>query len=862
MASTMVMFRLALLISLGLVGCSGAELDFADYHLVCDAEVACPGGFVCQSNECIPEDLADFAPVLNAGGEGEGETPTPPAAGEGEGEDAPPVPEAGEGEGEPPVAGEGEGDGQPPAPGEGEGEGEGEGDGEPPAPVATTATLTLTPPATRVGDPTDADCVVRDADGGVMADVATTLSVDPADGVTIVGPQMVATVVLAEAADYAVRCVVDGTELSDDAAWTVTAGTTARLNGAPEGLQVVRNGDALSVDLTGVDAHGNPTQLDLSWDIAGDDYSAVAGEAGVVLGGSGITTLTATDLESGVGIELMVGVDATAPVITISSPDRGAFVDAAGPLVIEGQVLDDVGVGSFELFGQAVAPDEDGFYTLSLPAPVHGMNIVQGTAIDLVERSADTSRAVLFGDFASPDEFRDDAVRVGLNPALLDDDDPDMDDLSAIAEVALSPDGRDGGSFGTDCDGRVFFTNLQYRDPEVDMWPEDGGIGIRVTVFDMSMDYTGRGCVSAFGNCQCTDFDDTLVAASVTVEADASLLVDLCGLSSESVPDDPEVEGLDLGLEGEQAQYEGLVQARAEQEVGDTATELLLDIVEGAVDRALSQVAVAGTSGRALSAGGAAIPIDACVTAALFDDDGGHIDAGARFTAEAVEDLPGGAGVLVTEGAAPDTRGEDPFVYTVDDDLVNALLYDAWAAGEPLAPEGEAGGAITSDLPPVLMIGEAAEGEPPEMFLAVGEVIIGVPTEGGEATTAVSAMIPAEAAADGQVLFLGPAVDAEVAQMDMTVEVLDAPEGADHDAIVAGAEDRFAAEVVAGMAEQPVEFELPEMPIDNFGSPELDGGTLGMAPPQSEPVAAGEGGDHIMVGAPADFSAPPEAEAD
>ena len=317
-----------------------------------------------------------------------------------------------------------------------------------------------------------------------------------------------------------------------------------------------------------------------------------------------------------------------------------------------------------------------------------------------------------------------------------------------------------------------------------------------------------------------------------------------------------------VGLEGEQAQYEGLVQARAEQEVGDTATELLLDIVEGAVDRALSQVAVAGTSGRALSAGGAAIPIDACVTAALFDDDGGHIDAGARFTAEAVEDLPGGAGVLVTEGAAPDTRGEDPFVYTVDDDLVNALLYDAWAAGEPLAPEGEAGGAITSDLPPVLMIGEAAEGEPPEMFLAVGEVIIGVPTEGGEATTAVSAMIPAEAAADGQVLFLGPAVDAEVAQMDMTVEVLDAPEGADHDAIVAGAEDRFAAEVVAGMAEQPVEFELPEMPIDNFGSPELDGGTLGMAPPQSEPVAAGEGGDHIMVGAPADFSAPPEAEAD
>ena len=843
--------RFFIVISLGLVGCSGAELDFSEYsQLVCDAAAPCPGGYVCQANACVAEALADQAPVLgdvdaDGGGGGVG------GEGEGEGE-----PTAG-----PPAGGEGEGEGEPVVetpPGEGEGEGE----GEPPtlAPVATTAELTLTPPTTSAGSPTDADCVVKDADGAVMVDAATTLTVDPADGVMIAGVQLVATQVLAGGADYTVTCTAEGTPITAQAAWGVAAGTTVRLTGAPEGLSVVRDGGSLAVELSGEDAHGNPTELDLSWEIAGEGFTADDDVAGLVLGGSGITTLTGTDLQSGVGIELMVGVDATAPEITITSPDRGAFIDAAGPLTVQGRVVDDVGVSSFELFGLPVVPDEDGFYTLNMPAPVPGMNVVHGNAVDLVDRAVATSRSVLFGAFASPDEFRDDAVRVGLNPSLLDDDDPDLDDLSAIAELALSPDGRDAGSFGTDCGGRIFFTNLQYRDPEVDMWPEEGGIGIRVTVHDMTMDYTGQGCVEFFGECQCNDFDDTLIASSVTVEADASMLVDLCELSSESVPQDPDVNGLDLGLEGQDAQYEGLVQAQAEQEVGSAATDLLLDIIEAAVDRALSRVAVAGGSGQAISAGGIAIPIDACVTAALFDDAGGHIDAGARFIAQAVGDLPGGSGVLVTPGDPPDTRGEDPFVYAVDDDLVNALLYDAWASGEPLAPAGEGGDAIVADLPPVVMMEQGQDGAPAEMFLAVGEVLIDVPAEGGDASTAVSAFIPAEAAAGDGVLTLGPAPDAEIQDMGVTVEILDAPEGADEAAIVAAAQDRFEQQVVAGMAEAPVEFELPEMPLDNFNSPDVDGGSLGMGEPQADPGPAGAQGDHITVSAPAAFSAPPEPQ--
>jgi hypothetical protein len=108
--------RSALLLVWGLVGCSGADLDFSEFQqLVCDDSAPCPGGFVCQSSQCIAGDLADQAPVL-AGGEGEGE----------------PVVVAGEGEGER----------------------EGEDEVEAPVIVATTVELTLTPAATRAGRPT------------------------------------------------------------------------------------------------------------------------------------------------------------------------------------------------------------------------------------------------------------------------------------------------------------------------------------------------------------------------------------------------------------------------------------------------------------------------------------------------------------------------------------------------------------------------------------------------------------------------------------------------------------------------------------------------------------------------------------
>jgi hypothetical protein len=549
---------------------------------------------------------------------------------------------------------------------------------------------------------------------------------------------------------------------------------------------------------------------------------------------------------------------------------RGEFVDSAGPLMVRGVVTDDVGVAGIRLFGVDVAVAEDGSFAFDAPAPVDGMNIVRVEALDIVDRGAESQRAVLFGAFESPDEFRDDAVRVGMNPDLLDDDDPDMDDLAGIAEAAMDPAGWEAGSFGTDCGGRVFFTNTTFENPSVDLWPEAGGIGIRITVSNMSMDYHGRGCVD-LGGCRCTDFvDQQLVARSVTVEADASLLVELCELSSESVPGDPHVDGLDMGLAGDQAQFEELVRAQAKEEVGSVATGLLLDIVEGAVDNALAKLAVFGPDSQARGLGVTPTPMAACVTAALFTEGGGHFDAGARLVGAGVGEgegdvvLPEGAGVLTTPGEPPDTQGEGAFVFSVDDDLVNALLFDAWAAGVPLAPAGEAGDAITSALPPVVMTNPDAENGEPTLVLAFGEMQVEVSVEGGDATASVSVFVPAEAAADGEVLTIGPAQDLDADDLDMVVEIIDAPEGADHDAIRAAAQDRVADEVLVAMAADPVTFDLPEMPIDEFDNPDIDGGSLGMGPSQDgeQPRLEGENGDHITVRAPGQFDAPAEAPAE
>lgn len=545
---------------------------------------------------------------------------------------------------------------------------------------------------------------------------------------------------------------MDGTGLSDATDWVVDPVPTRRLFG-PEGVQVVRSGAVLSLVIAGVDEFGNATAPTLLWSIEPAFDLLVRDDGTLTLSGSGRTLLTATDAESAATVDVAVGVDATPPRIRVTAPTVGAFADSRGPLRVEGEVVDDVGVASVLVVGEEATLDAQGRFGVEVGAPLVGLEVVDVEATDLADRRSAAVRAALYGQFGRPDALRDDALRLGVNPLVLDDDDPDLDDLASLAELALSPDGRGADFFTTECGGGSDMTNLAYDPPRVDIWPEEGGLGVRVTASNVRIDYTGQGCADVLG-CTCHYFDDTLRAERVTVEADASLLVALCGVESDTVAQPAVVEGLDLNLPAEERQYEGLVRASAEQVVADTATGLLLEVVEGAIDHGLSNAR--------LAPGG--LVAQACVVAAVFDEGGGHLDApGQVDRADPARAAGAGAGVLITAGGAPDMRSpDDAMVYAVDDDLVNAIFYEAWMAGD-----------VDAALPAVLMTG--GEGGPD---LAYGDVPVEVPTEAGPAAASVTirASAQVQAAADG-VLTIGPSPQAEPGDVRVYVDVVEAPPG-------------------------------------------------------------------------------------
>ena len=76
------------------------------------------------------------------------------------------------------------------------------------------------------------------------------------------------------------------------------------------------------------------------------------------------------------------------------------------------------------------------------------------------------------------------------------------------------------------------------------------------------------------------------------------------------------------------------------------------------------------------------LPVESCFTQTEFDDEGGHIDAQARFPVSTKGVLPPGAGSLQTPGAPPSFRGDHALGLGFNDDLINGLFFAAWRSGQ------------------------------------------------------------------------------------------------------------------------------------------------------------------------------------
>ena len=737
-----------------------------------------------------------------------------------------------------------------------EGEGEGEAEGEPGPPLPASIEVTLAPNPSRAGETIDVACHVLDAQGEPVA-APVSVAVEPPDGVSNDGRHLSAQRVPA-GGGYTVRCQVDPAGPSATETWTVLPGPTTRLE-AEATPEVVRSGDALDVVVRAWDAFGNEATPELDWSVADEAFRLTALANGRLrMVGSGWTTIVGADGESGLSVELDVGVDRDPPAIEIAAPARASFVPAPAAVVVEGHVFDDTGIDELRLFGEPVEVDAQGAFSLALPAPEPGLHILSSEATDLAGRRAEGARAFLYGRFAEVGTWVPAALRVGLNRAFLDDDDPDLDDVAALAELYAAQASFAPGRIGLDCGGWIDLSDLRYDPPSVDLWPRDGGIGARATVRNLSVRYDGEYCQETYVlGCQCVGFDGRATAGSVVATAGADLDAIDCRPRVAPDPSDAQVNDLDIQLGGLASLlnpiiglFEGYVRGEFEAAIEAQLDEMLGGSLAGVLDGLALPEALPlppPMEGE--------IPLETCFSAVDFDDDGGHLDADGRFPVEQVLELPEHAGALTSPGAAPSLRGPHAVGLAVDDDLLNALLFDAWRAGlieaVPLDVGALAGGALpipieeltlTGLLPPVVAPAKA-RGDGVSLTMGIGDLIVRARTELGDLEAAVSARFPVTVGMVDSRVVLRPTEDPE--EVELELEILEAPPLGAMSALLGALEELLRAQLVPLLLGRPLEFEIPVFALDGLGVPELAGRALTFT--NTEVSLDGPAGEHLTV---------------
>lgn len=434
------------------------------------------------------------------------------------------------------------------------------------------------------------------------------------------------------------------------------------------------------------------------------------------------------------------------PRLEVREPVRATFLGDVDRVDVGGEVARGSGrIVALTVNGHYVdVPAEGGAFSDAIPVAPGIAILGSRVETDDEERAVD-GRAVMVGPVHEPGERLAGTVKVQLGPELLDDDDPDVDDVATLAETMLSDPALARSFVGmtqTTDYYELVVTDADFGAADVDVVPESGALALSLTVADVDVDFTAEGndwwsgWYSADGTATATAavVDVTLAVSTedgAIVVSPTSTTVTLQGfaLTVSNFPDSLEDELAAWTKEDLEAEMAAQVQAQ----VGDLVGEYL-----GAfsVDQEMAGMRVRMELASArVATWGVGLGMDAWVSGP------------SNFP------LPQGAGSLATDGAGPAFPLADaaPFALAADDDFLNQLLFHVWAAGSltgihfgatemtalageipaPLGPVSEVN--VRLDLPAV--VGDATWADQ-QFDLALGELRLAVTREDGVVTDA------------------------------------------------------------------------------------------------------------------------------
>ena len=317
--------------------------------------------------------------------------------------------------------------------------------------AAASIEAVVEPATVAAGETATVTCNVKDADGGIISGVATTVTA-PSD-VDVDGNAVSSET----AGSYDITCTAndDATLPSTPAVLTVTAGAavSVTLLADPE-KEVYARGDAVKFSWVAADSFGNPitdapgalsspsTGVEVVGDVADNRFRFVE---------QGFYDWTVTlSGDAGVSDTLSLICDDQGPEITITYPPRGATLTGAdGDVVtVTGTVTENLGtIEALVINGVAAALDDNGNFQAAL-TPEWGTNFVgiyandsHGNQGKLTPSFQFTSSYVSFVEADAQGVKVDDGAQALLGQGVLDDgvhDPADIDDLATLLEVVLT----------------------------------------------------------------------------------------------------------------------------------------------------------------------------------------------------------------------------------------------------------------------------------------------------------------------------------------------------------------------------------------------------------------------------------------
>jgi hypothetical protein len=548
---------------------------------------------------------------------------------------------------------------------------------------------------------------VEDAWGNAL-DPEVILAVSPS-GLTIDGDQLVTDAL----GTYYVTAQVADTSIYDTEVLQVITGDAVdiALTLSDDDAEL---GDTVTASVSAVDAWGNPLEaVEAALSVSPSDGVTVEGMS-LTFEEEGSFTVTASygELSDSQG---PVIVDSNGPLITITTPTRGAAVDG-GAVSVSGQVTDAVtGVSAFTLGGSAITPASDGSFSAEVSLD-RGANVIEITAEDGDGNTSDVLLGVLAGEFIEAGEVVEDLLDLRLEDAALEEMGGSFDgalDASAL-ESALAA----GNPVLDDDYSSLCFELSSYVVADIE------GLDWVTTLSGLSIDMGGEYDYCATG-------PYALIGEVTASEAAVTTLLNLSVVDGAVVA---EVHSSEVSLSGYGADFsasgdlDSLLDAAGvdlEVDIQEMLEATLVDAVEAELPAAVGGGLSALAISEELDMDGAALALDAWIRDLEADEGGltlyleGTLDGG--VTASVSSTNPGS---LQQDGGHPDLSGGAPLVLGLSLDTFNRLLFAAWEAGafEQTVTDEELGldstliglifpGATTLDLeisaaaPPVMTAG-------------------------------------------------------------------------------------------------------------------------------------------------------------